>query len=65
MKCNCSIISIVPISSGRYNYQYSSEVISSSRRMFSETEKVIGGRSYGLGYGYIYTEGVLLCLEIL
>ncbi|MFC4163889.1 hypothetical protein ACFOWU_09500 [Epilithonimonas zeae] len=36
---NVRVISIVPVSSGRYNYQYSSEGISSSRRVFSETEK--------------------------
>lgn len=62
---NAKIISIVPISSGRYNYQYSSEGISSSRRVFSETEKVSGGGSYGFGYGYSYTEGVLICVEAL
>ncbi|WP_343686091.1 hypothetical protein [Chryseobacterium gleum] len=61
---NARIISVVPITSGRYNYQYSSEGISSSRRVFSETEKVSGGGSYGFGYGYSYNEGVLICVEI-
>ncbi|WP_435522880.1 hypothetical protein [Chryseobacterium indoltheticum] len=36
---NAKIISIVPISSGRYNYQYSSEGISSSRRVFPKQRK--------------------------
>ncbi|MCL1665778.1 hypothetical protein CMU89_00655 [Elizabethkingia anophelis] len=62
---NIKIISISPITSGRYNYQYSSQGISSSRRVFSETEKVSGGGSYGFGYGYSYTEGVLICIQIL
>lgn len=62
---NIRVVSITPLTSGRYNYQYSSEGISSSRRVFSETEKVSGGGSYGFGYGYSYTEGVLICIEIL
>nr|WP_233174427.1 hypothetical protein [Elizabethkingia sp. ASV34] len=62
---NIKIISISPITSGHYNYQYSSQGISSSKRVFSETEKVSGGGSYGFGYGYSYTEGVLICIQIL
>ncbi|HEY0297716.1 MAG TPA: hypothetical protein VGB84_00710 [Arachidicoccus sp.] len=60
---NVKVISITPISSGRYNYQYSNQGITSSKRIFSETEKVGGGGSYGFGYGYSYTEGVLVCIE--
>lgn len=55
--------SVSPITSGRYNYQYRSEEISSSRSFFSETEKVSVGGSYR--FGYSYTEGVLICIEIL
>lgn len=62
---NFRVISISPITSGRYNYQFSSQGISSSPRILSDTEKVSGGVSYGFGYGYSYTEGVLLCIEIL
>jgi len=62
---NIRIISISPITSGRYNYQFSSQGISSSPRLLSDTEKVSGGGSYGFGYGYSYTEGVLICIEIL
>lgn len=62
---NIRIVSILPITSGNYNYEFSSQGISSSRRFFSETEKVRGGGSYGFGYGYSYTEGVLICIEIL
>lgn len=62
---NIRIISISPITSGSYNYQFSSQGISSSPRLLSDTEKVSGGRSYGFGYGYSYTEGVLICIEIL
>lgn len=62
---NFRIILISPITSGRYNYQYSSQGISSSPRLLSDTEKVSGGGSYGFGYGYSYTEGVLICIDIL
>lgn len=62
---NIQIISISPITSGSYNYQFSSQGISSSPRLLSDTEKVSGGGSYGFGYGYSYTEGVLICIEIL
>lgn len=62
---NVRVISISPITSGRYNYQYSNEGISSSRRVFSVTEKVSGGGSYGFGYGFSFTEGVLICIEVL
>lgn len=62
---NMRVISISPITSGRYNYQFSSQGISSSPRLLSDTEKVSGGGSYGFGYGYSYTEGVLICIEIL
>lgn len=62
---NIKVISITPITSGNYNYQYSAQGISSSQRVFSETEKVSGGGSYGFGYGYSYTEGVLMCIEII
>ncbi|HBV17519.1 hypothetical protein NG800_010970 [Epilithonimonas ginsengisoli] len=62
---NFKIISISPITSGRYNYKFSSQGISSSPRFLSDTEKVSGGGSYGFGYGYSYTEGVLICIEIL
>lgn len=61
---NTRVISITPITSGHYNYQYNAQGISSSKRVFSETEKVSGGGSYGFGYGYSYTEGVLICIEI-
>ena len=62
---NIKIISITPITSGRYNYQYNALGITSAKRVFSETEKVSGGGSYGFGYGYSYTEGVLICIEII
>lgn len=52
------VVTIMPIVSGSYNYQYQSQGISSNRRVLSETEKVSGGASYGYGYGYSYTEGV-------
>jgi hypothetical protein len=60
---NAKVISITPITSGRYNFQYNSQGITSSKRIFSETEKVSGGGSYGYGYGYSFTEGVLICFE--
>lgn len=57
------VISIVPITSGSYNYQYDNSKISSRERVFGNTEKIEGGGSYGFGYGYSYTEGVLICME--
>ncbi len=52
--------SIVPVTSGAYNYRYQAQGISSSRRVLSETEAVQGGASYGYGYGYSYTESLLV-----
>ncbi len=54
------VVSITPVTSGAYAYEYNSQGISSSPRVFSETEKVSGGGSYGYGYGYSYTEGMLI-----
>ena len=54
------IVAISPVTSGNYYYQYSDHGITSSQRIFGETEKVSGGGSYGYGYGYSYTEGVTL-----
>lgn len=54
------LVSITPVTSGNYAYQFKSEGITSSKRIFSETEKVSGGGSYGYGYGYSYTEGVII-----
>ena len=58
------ITSITPVLSGAYNYKFSSRGISSSPRLFSETEAVSGGGSYGFGYGYSYTEGLIVVAEI-
>jgi hypothetical protein len=54
------VIAISPVISGNYFYKYQAEGISSSKRFFSETEKVSGGASYGFGYGYSFTEGVTI-----
>lgn len=53
-------MSITEITSGNYRYEYNSQGITSSRRILSETEKVSGGGSYGWGYGYSFTGGVLI-----
>lgn len=58
------IISLTPISSGRYNYSYNNSKIESSTRVFGNTEKVFGGGSYGFGYGFSYTEGIMICIEV-
>lgn len=57
------VVSITPIISGAYNYQYDNSKITSEERFLGKTEKVRGGGSYGFGFGYSYTEGVLICLE--
>lgn len=54
------VVSVTPITSGAYCYQYSAQGITSSPRILLETEKVSGGGSYGYGYGYSFTEGVTL-----
>ena len=52
------VVSISPVTSGAYFYQYNDKGITSSPRILLETEKVSGGGSYGFGYGFSYTEGV-------
>lgn len=52
------VISVLPIISGSYYYKYEANGITSSPRIFGNTEAVSGGASYGFGYGYSYTEGV-------
>ena len=47
-----TVQSITPITSGTYEYKFKAQGVSSSKRMFSETESVSGGASYGYGYGY-------------
>ncbi|MDP9154659.1 MAG: hypothetical protein M3O74_10455 [Pseudomonadota bacterium] len=54
------VTNITEITSGNYRYEYSSQGVTSSKRILSETEKVSGGGSYGWGYGYSFTEGVLI-----
>jgi hypothetical protein len=55
-----SIKFITPVISGAYNYQFKAGKITSSPRIFSETEAVKGGASYGYGYGYSYTDSLLV-----
>ena len=55
-----SIKSITSILSGAYNYRYEVEDITSSPRIFRDTEAVKGGASYGYGYGYSYTESLIV-----
>lgn len=54
------IISITPVESGSYNANHKMGSISSSKRIFSETEAVSGSTGYGYGYGYSYTEGIII-----
>lgn len=54
------IISITPIISGDFNYEYKSMSLDSSARMLRETEKLSGSGGYGYGYGFSYTEGLLV-----
>lgn len=52
------VVSVTPVTSGAYFYQYNAQGITSSPRILLETEKVSGGGSYGFGYGFSFTEGV-------
>ena len=52
------VVSLSPVISGAYNYEYQSQGITSSPRIFRETEEISGGGSYGYGYGFSYSEGV-------
>jgi len=54
------VVSVTPVTSGAYRYQYDAKGVTSSKRLLSETERVSGGGSYGFGYGYSYTEGMLI-----
>lgn len=52
------VVSLLPVISGNYNYQYQAQEITSKYQSFVKTEAVSGGASFGYGYGYSYTEGV-------
>lgn len=55
------VVSITPIISGSYKWQYEAGGISSKRRgVFDVTESVSGNAGYGFGYGYSFTEGVMI-----
>ncbi len=55
-----TVSSVTPISSGAYNYRFSSKGITSSPRIISNNEAVSGGGSFGYGYGYSYTESLIV-----
>ena len=57
------ILSITPVTSGSYKYDYRIGSISSNKRIFSDTESVYGNSGYSYGYGFSYTEGVLILAE--
>lgn len=50
-------ITVIPITSGAYNYKD----VEGQRSMYENREAIVGG---GWGYGYSYTEGVLLVAKI-
>ena len=54
---------ITPVLSGDYFYQYQAQGISSAKRLLSDTEKVQGGASFGYGYGFSYTDSLLVIAE--
>jgi len=57
------ILSITPVTSGSYKYDYRKGSISSSPRILYDTESVYGDSGYSYGYGFSYTEGVLILAE--
>lgn len=54
---------ILPIISGDYDYLYSDEGVTSSLSMLTGNEKVMGGASFGLGYGYSFTDSLIIVAE--
>lgn len=54
------VVTVFPVISGRYAYKMQEGHISSSPRLFSETEAVSGKSGYSYGYGYSFTEGVTI-----
>ena len=54
------VVSITPIQSGGYNYSYKEGNISSSKRILFDTEAVQGTTGYSYGYGFSYTESVII-----
>lgn len=59
------IVSITPITSGNYRYEYNTEGVASAFSLLTGTEKVSGGLNYSYGYGYSYTEGMLILARFL
>ncbi|MDG3087806.1 hypothetical protein P7F88_17720 [Vibrio hannami] len=57
------VTQIVPVTSGDYNYLYSDDGVSSSYSLFTKTESVSGGGSFGLGYGYSFTDSLIILAE--
>ena len=55
-----TVFSVSPVISGSYSSNHKEGTISSSPRIFSDTEAVSGKTGYGYGYGYSYTEGFII-----
>ncbi|EGQ7759752.1 hypothetical protein WM008_23865 [Vibrio vulnificus] len=54
---------VVPVISGDYDYLYSDEGVTSSLSLFTGNEKITGGASFGLGYGYSFTDSLIIIAE--
>lgn len=64
-KVGYEVVSITPVTSGNYRYEYNTEGIASAYSLLTGSEKVFGGLNYSYGYGYSYTEGVLILARLL
>ncbi len=53
------VLNIIPIQSGNFDYQ--AQEIQSHHGIFSDSVNISGGTSFG--YGFSYTEGVLIHLQ--
>lgn len=59
-KDDYEVVSITSVMSGDYDYKFEKHRIGSSKRIIESTEKVGGYTSFGYGYGFSFTEGILI-----
>ena len=54
------VTQVTSVISGGYDYVYQSQGVTSSPRILSDTEAVSGGASFGYGYGFSYTDSLIV-----
>ncbi len=58
-----SVKTVIPVVSGSYKWQYQEGRISSSPRVLKETEAISGTTGYSYGYGFSYTDCLLVVAQ--